>query len=316
MSRRFHVFVNQEAGFGDEEAGSVDETATQAVWLKHAFGEHGIDATVVRVDVRDLPPAMLAAWQDGTDALVIGGGDGTVNCAAQVAIDNNIVMGVLPMGTFNHFAKDLGTPVELAEAVRFLAVAEPTAVDVGEVNGRVFVNNASLGIYPKMVSERDEIRARHAWGKVRAVPVAVARTMRRLPILRLRLTIDQSPPIMVKTPMLFVGNGLFDERGRRIGHRTSLSDHRLATYVIATTSRWRLIANIFRSRFGGLAAAPSMDRYASEELRIDADRSTLTIALDGEPIDVQAPLMFRSRAAALQVLATPIRDEGGGPATP
>lgn len=304
MSRRFHVFLN-------DDAGSVDDVATQSAQIRRAFGEHGIDATIVAVDVTELQKAMRSAWHSGTDALVIAGGDGTVNCAAQAAIGSDIVMGVLPMGTFNHFAKDLGTPADLAEAVRFLAEAETTSVDVGEVNGKAFVNNASIGVYPEIVSEREELRARLAWGKLRAAPVAFARTLRRLPVLHLRMTIDGSPPVDVDTPTLFVGNGLFDERGRRVGHRTSLSDHRLAIYVIATTSPWRLISNALRSRLGGLDAAPGMNRYACEELRIDSDQTTLTIALDGEPTDLHGPLVFRSRAAALRVLGAPIQAEEG-----
>ena len=127
-----------------------------------------------------------------------------------------------------------------------------TNVDVGEVNGIIFVNNASIGVYPKMVVEREDIRARRGWGKVRAAPVAIARTLRRLPVNRLRLSIDGSTAMAVATPFLFVGNGEFDERGQRVGQRTSLSDHRLGIYVIATAGRWRLIVTAVKARLGGL----------------------------------------------------------------
>ena len=233
-----------------------------------------------------LPEAIRAAWRQGIDAVVVAGGDGTVNCAAQVAVDNGIVLGVLPMGTFNHFAKDLGMRPALGPAVQFLASAKMTTVDVGEVNGRVFVNNASIGVYPMMVDERDKLRARRGWGKLRAAPVAIVRTLRGLPVLRLRLAIDGAPPVSVETPLLFVGNGLFDEHGPRVGQRTSLSDHRLGVYVIATSSRSRLIANAVRARLGGVRSAPAMDRRAAEELIIDSSEPTLLVALDGEPTEL------------------------------
>ncbi|MGZ4672325.1 MAG: diacylglycerol/lipid kinase family protein [Ilumatobacteraceae bacterium] len=298
MPRRFRVFIN-------DAAGSVDETDRQRAEITAAFGDVGIDADAVAVSPDDLPTAMRDAWQQGVDAVIIAGGDGTVNCAAQVAVESAIVLGVLPMGTFNHFARDLGMTPDLAAAAKFLSDAEVTSVDVGEVNGRVFVNNASIGVYPTMVGQREDIRARRSWGKIRAAPVAVVRTLRRLPVSRLRLTVDDAAPTVIATPFLFVGNGLFDEHGERVGQRTSLTDHRLGVYVIATTSRWRLVANAIRARLGGVDAAPRMVRRAGETLLVNADRPALEIALDGEPTELAVPLVFRSRAGALRVLAVP-----------
>jgi diacylglycerol kinase family enzyme len=303
VSRRYHVFVN-------DAAGSVGEVAGQLAEITRAFAEVGVDATIEAVSPDGLAEAMLAARQSGIDAVVVAGGDGTVNCAAQVAVENDIVLGVLPLGTFNHFAKDLGMTGALDAAVKFLADADVTNVDVGEVNGRVFVNNASIGVYPTMVDERDELRARRGWGKLRAAPVAIVRTLRGLPVHRLRLTIDGAPAVSVETPLLFVGNGLFDEHGQRVGQRTSLSDHRLGMYVIATSSRWRLIANALRARLGGVSAAPGMVRHTAEELIIDSSDPTLLVALDGEPTELRVPLIFRSRPGALSVLAAPGRTQG------
>jgi diacylglycerol kinase family enzyme len=135
--------------------------------------------------------------------------------------------------------------------------------------------------------------------------VAIVHTLRRLPVHRLRLTVDGSPPTEITTPLLFIGNGLFDEHGQRLGQRTSLSDHRLGAYAIVTSSRWRLILNAFRARLGGVAAAAQMQRHTGETLVVDSDEALLEIALDGEPTDLRVPLHFRSRAAALRVLAAP-----------
>ena len=143
----------------------MGETDPQLADITKAFADVGIDVMADAVAAEDLAVAIGEAWQRGADAIIVAGGDGTVNCAAQVAVENDIVIGVLPMGTFNHFARDLGMEPELLEAVRFLSDAEVTTVDVGEVNGRVFVNNASIGVYPKMVDERDDLRARRGWGK-------------------------------------------------------------------------------------------------------------------------------------------------------
>ena len=298
MTRRYRVFVNSEAG-------SVGETDQLRADITTAFGELAIEAATDAVSPDDLPSAMREAWQHGVDAVVVAGGDGTVNCASQVAVDSDMVLGVLPMGTFNHFAKDLGMTPDLSAAVKFLSDAVVTAVDVGEVNGRVFVNNASIGVYPKMVGEREDIRARRGWGKIRAAPVAIVRTLRQLPVHHLRLVVDDAVPVDILTPFLFVGNGLFDEHGERVGRRTSLTDQNLGVYVIVATSPWRLVANAVRARLGGVKAAPHMDRRAGERLVVDSDQPVLEIALDGEPTELRVPLEFRSRAGALRVLAAP-----------
>jgi diacylglycerol kinase family enzyme len=304
VSRRYHVFINDAAGIAREGDVSARD-------LADAFRQLGVDATVVDVDAEHLPDAMRDAWRSGIDAVVVGGGDGTTNCAAGVAVADDMVLGVLPMGTFNHFAKDLGMPSDLEEAVRFLAAAEITAVDVGEVNGRIFVNNASIGVYPEMVANRDEIRKRRGWGKIRAAPMAIVRTLRRLPVRHLRLTIDDSPPLTIDTPLLFIGNGSFDDDGVRVGQRTSLEDHRLCAYAFATTSRWRLVVNAIRARLGGVTAAPLMMRQSGEQLIVDSDERSLAIALDGEPTDLRVPLRFQARPGALRVLAAaPSRGEG------
>ena len=301
VTRTFHVFIN-------DAAGSVGEPDEQVREVTEAFRDVGVDARVEVVDPQHLPDSMRAAWRRGIDAIVVAGGDGTISRAAAVAVEDDIVLGVLPMGTFNHFAKDLGMKADLDAATRFLADAEITPVDVGEVNGVIFVNNASIGVYPKMVSEREGLSERRGWGKVRAAPVAIIRTLRRLPVHHLQLVVDGSPPVTIDTPFLFVGNGLFDERGERVGQRTSLTDHRLGVYVIATTSRWRLVTNAIKSRVGGIRAAEQTERRAGENLIVKTEEPTLAIALDGEPTDIRPPLAFRSRAGALRVLALPGRD--------
>ncbi|MEO5722856.1 MAG: diacylglycerol kinase family protein, partial [Ilumatobacteraceae bacterium] len=164
MGRRFAVLVNSAAG-------SVDETSEELAEITRAFADQGIEATVSAVDPHKLPESMRDAWNSGVEAIIIAGGDGSVNCAAGVAAETGIVLGVLPMGTFNHFAKDLGVPTnDIAEAVAWLARATMRPVDIGEVNGRAFVNNASIGVYPKMVADREAIREHRGWGKIRAAP--------------------------------------------------------------------------------------------------------------------------------------------------
>lgn len=299
MDRRFAVFVNGAAG-------SVDETNDEFAEITSAFAAEGIAAAVSAIDPRDLPKAIRDAWNGDVEAIVIAGGDGSVNCAAGVAAGTEMVLGVLPMGTFNHFAKDLGVPTnDIAASVSWLARATVALIDIGEVNGRVFVNNASIGVYPKMVAQREAIRDQHGWGKIRAAPIAVVRTLRDLPVHRLRLTFDTNSPIQVSTALLFIGNGSFDDQGKRVGRRTSLTDHQLGVYVIATSRRWRLVTNAIKARVTGIASTNQMHRRLAETLLVESNDSSVAIALDGEPTELRVPLTLRSRPGALRVLAAP-----------
>ncbi len=299
MRRRFVVFVNAAAG-------SVDEVDDDLRTIEQAFAAADVDAEVSGIDPKDLADAMRSAWNARPDAIVIAGGDGSVNAAAGVAVEHDMLLGVLPMGTFNHFAKDVGTPTDdVAAAAAWLAAGVETLVDVGDVNGRVFVNNASIGVYPHMVAGRDAIRAERGWGKVRAVPVAIVNTLRDLPVLHLRVTLDGGRPTPVVTPFIFIGNGLFDRGGGRLGTRISLDDHLLGAYAITTAGRWRLVANAITARLRGIDAAPDTQRQPAETIVIESATGTIDVAVDGEPAQMASPLRFRSRAGALRVLVGP-----------
>src|SRR5215212_2275479 len=143
------VLLNGAAG----TAGSVEA-------VERAFDVHGVAATVKVVSRESCADAFGEVSRDaragrfGFDALVAGGGDGTINGAAAAVEGTNVPLGILPMGTLNHFAKDTGIPLLLDEAVATIAAQQTRRVDVGELNGRVFVNNSSIGIYPFLVSGR------------------------------------------------------------------------------------------------------------------------------------------------------------------
>ena len=251
-----------------------------------------------------------ASWDQGFDALIVAGGDGTVHTGAGIAIEMDLLLGVLPLGTLNHFAKDIGMPGgDLASAVEWLRTAVETPVDVGDANGTVFVNNASIGAYPAMVIYRDEICRRRGWGKVRATPAAIARTLRRLHVFDVTVKVDDAAPEPLTTAFLFVGNGVFDRHGNHVGRRTSLTDHRLGLYVIATSTRRRLVANAIAARLRGVTAAHETERYRAESLEVAAHEPSLLIALDGEPTNLSTPITFHSRPSALRILVSPTRSD-------
>jgi diacylglycerol kinase family enzyme len=137
--------------------------------------------------------------------IVAGGGDGTVNAVAGSLAGTDGVLGVLPMGTLNHFAKDAGIPLDLEAAVRNLFTGQVTKVDVGEVNGRVFVNNSGVGFYPHFVRQREEQERRGHVKRV-AFVLALRALLRRYLRLRMRVHLGREEALEQVTPFLFVGN--------------------------------------------------------------------------------------------------------------
>ncbi len=298
---RFSVLVNGGAG-------SVDDTdeAGEAAAIVAAFEAAGAEAEVEVVAPSELHATMRRVWggEDRPDAIVVAGGDGTVNLAASEAADTDVVLAVLPLGTFNHFAKDLGMPTRLAEAAAALVTGEVRQVDIGQVNGRVFVNNSALGLYPAMVAVRDRIRDQRGWGKVRAVPVAAARVLRAFPVHRFDLRgSDGFTRRRVRTPFVFIGNGAYDDEAGRVGERGSLVDGQLGLYVAHVVSRWGLVRTVVRTMVSGTQSVKDLDRAELAELEIHAKVKRLRVALDGEICWLETPLRYRSCPGALRVLA-------------
>src|SRR5690349_18840321 len=142
------VVLNRAAGL---RPGQVQ---AEAAAIEDLFAGSGLLATVKQVQGQDLPAAAREAALSDADVVVMGGGDGTMSAGAGALAGTGKVMGVLPLGTLNHFARDLGVPTAIEEAVRTVAAGVVREIDVGEANGRVFVNNSSIGIYPAVVSLR------------------------------------------------------------------------------------------------------------------------------------------------------------------
>ena len=292
MSDPVPVLVN--AGGGTAKA-KGDRLAEE---LETAFAAAGVAIDLRLLDGCDI--AATAADLSTRPLVVVGGGDGTLGCAAQALVDGGgATLGILPLGTRNHLALELGIPADLGEAAKLIAGGTTRCIDLGKVNGAVFVNNASIGFYPHMVRERAEISLPK---KLAAIPAA-ARALGRMRHHRLRLALNDAERDVV-TPMLFVGNNRYTLEAGHLGERAALDDGVLSIYAIASRRRLALIGFALRI----LAGRADRDRDFATigeavELVVAGRSHDIDIALDGEVKRMTMPLRFAVEPGALRVIA-------------
>ena len=245
--------------------------------------------------------ATQAALEQGAHTVVAGGGDGTMNAVASVLIGTNVAMGVLPLGTLNHFARDLAIPPALDDAVSVIARGHTRQVDVGEVNCRIFLNNSSLGLYPAIVRRREK-QQKLGRGKWPAALWATVQALRRYPFLHVRLKFG-SQEVQRRTPFIFVGNNEYRMQGLAVGARRSLDGGKLSLYVAQEPGRLALLRFAVRALFGRLAQARDFDVVLVENMEIETRHKHLRVATDGEVCAMATPLSYRVRPRALTVIA-------------
>jgi diacylglycerol kinase family enzyme len=278
--------------------------------LASVFEQHGIAAVLEFLPGSELKSAAERARQqvvDGKlDAIVVGGGDGSVRTVASVLAGSNIPLGILPLGTLNHFARDLGISVIAERAVAIIAAGGERAVDVGEVNNVIFVNNSSIGLYPYLVLERERRRRRKRLSKWIAMILAMPRVLRNLPLFRLTILVEGNVE-PCRSPCVFVGNNEYRITGLGFGTRERLDRGELCVYVAKTQGRLSMFWLACRCILGLVKQQRDLRIFKGASADISARRSRLLVAFDGEVVTMRSPLHFKVRPRALRVFAPPIR---------
>jgi diacylglycerol kinase family enzyme len=274
--------------------------------IRELCGVLGCDARITATpDVPALCRAVEVALVEGADSIVVGGGDGTVSRVAGLLVGRDTALGVLPLGTLNHFARDLGLPLQLDAAVRVALLGRTERFDVGEVNGRSFVNNSSLGLYPLIV----RLRAQHPVGGLAKWAVAAWATLREIRrpreiVVRIRVN---GEAVLHRTPIVFVANNRYQTGGFEAGTRASLRDGRLAIYIVKAGARRHLLRLAWRM-LTRRAQHDELEVLLAESATLEAGGSPLRVAVDGEVEEFESPLEYRIRPAALRIRVTPASD--------
>lgn len=262
-----------------------------------------MDARVTLASGGDaMSDAARAALADGLPIVVAGGGDGTINAVASVMAGTGIAFGVLPLGTLNHFAKDIGIPLGLDEAIANVAHGIQKNVDVGEVNSQIFLNNSSLGLYPDIVRDREKQQSRLGRGKWLAACWATVGALRRYPFLSIRVRLDDGTDAARRTPFVFIGNNEYTMEGFCIGERTRLDAGKLSLYVAQRPGRLGLLRLGWSALCGRLAQERDFDVLSAKKMEIETRHTRIRVATDGEVTVMTTPLRYRIRPGALRVI--------------
>jgi diacylglycerol kinase family enzyme len=270
--------------------------------IKEVFGEFRIEPRVwLSRSGADLSQAAKEALSLGYPIIVAAGGDGTASKVAGVLAGTDSALGLLPTGTLNHFAKDLNLPLDLKEAVEIIAAGYTTAIDVGKVNDRIFINNASIGIYPALLGYRERLQKRglSKWPAFGSAVLAVL--VKPHPLLRVRLRVAQEK-IEAVTTLLLVGNNEYEMSGWQIGSRRRLDAGTLSLYFTGRTTKSGLIGLLFRAFLNIPPKEADFVAHCTREFWIDTDRKVLKTGLDGELVELTTPLHFRIQSGLLKVV--------------
>lgn len=295
---RVAVLINRRSG-------TVVHKGLTAGHLRELFQKTGTEADVRLIPGEEICDAARDAVRDGVDAVVAGGGDGTIRAVASVLVKGEVPLGVLPLGTLNHFAGDLRIPNDLEAAVRLVAEGEVHRLDVGEVNGEIFLNNSSLGFYPPIVQARDQEMKRSRRGKWVSMAIATFKLLPRLS--SLHVTISSGDwQVRRKTEVLFVGNHEYRLNAFVHGAPDRLESGSLYLYIARSRSRLGLIGIALKGLVYDIKRTESVEDFRLPEFKVEVRKKhAIPVAFDGEVSVMRSPLQYRTRPRVLPVILPP-----------
>ncbi|WOI56421.1 diacylglycerol/lipid kinase family protein [Palleronia sp. LCG004] len=300
MTRSICVIANRKSGRNSRDNKVIEDAID-------VFGEG-----TTRRDwspENDLSSLIDKAIQDGADLIVAAGGDGTIMAVADAMRGRDVPMAVLPLGTFNFFARGLGLSEEPVEAARQILEGHAHDIRVGEVNGQTFLNNSSLGIYPSILKEREAVYSR--WGRRRlAAHWSVVKTMMRFrKPMRLRLEVDGGEPVEHRTAMIFVARSAYQLDYFGLEGSELISEDKFAVLVSKANSRRRLFQLAWRLASGTVREGRDYELLSARDLVATPRRRSTILAFDGEKQRAPGPFRFRMADAPLKIILPAERTE-------
>ena len=291
-ARRICVILNEGSGRTDQAQEAIAE-------VERLLKGHGEVRRIT--NGHDIEAAAERAVDEGFDTLVSAGGDGTIMTVAGVAARRGVTLGILPFGTFNFFARGLGLPEDPVEAARVLLTGAARDWPVAEVNGQIFLNNASLGIYPMILREREATYRRFGRRRIAAYWSVIKTFLRFRKPLRLTLQLPGGTRSL-RTPLLFVARSAYQLRYFDLAGTDCVEDGRSAVFVAPDGSRWDLFRQTWRLVWHSMTRGEDFELQCLSDFTVEFERKSILVACDGEKFRMTSPLNFRVRPEPLRVI--------------
>jgi len=293
------VIVNAAGGnFSDHTADN----------LRAAFDANGLNITLYLAnDGEEIIEIARKAAMSDAETIVAGGGDGTISAVASEMYGSGKTLGILPLGTLNNFSKDLAIPQDIDEAVKVIARGVISEIDLGEVNERIFLNNSSIGLYPRIVKKREK-QERLGHGKWRSALWAAMRVFKPSSFVKVGIEVE-GKMFVRRVPFVFVGNNRYEMEFFNIGRRPSIADGRLSLYFLHRGGRYGVIVLMLKTLLGTAKQWSEFEEVLCESLTIQTRRKRLQVAFDGEVSSLATPLRYRCLPKALKVIVPRAADE-------
>lgn len=298
MQRRFTVILN---------SGSGSKTGEQMhAAITHAMGQAGAPADIIDVGGKadidaEINKAVRAAHADGR-IVVAAGGDGTINAVAAACHENAATMGIIPLGTFNYFARENGIPLDVAGAVNVLVSGQERFVDAGKVNDELFLVNASFGLYTTVIRNRERVKKRFGRYRIVALASALACLLRGRPTFG--VDIDSHGQCLHRdTSMVFVGNNRFQLESLGLATAETEGPDTISMVILKPVTRWQTARILLRGLLRDMRSEERLEEFSAAHITVQThNKRHVALVMDGEIIKLQAPLEFKAVPQALRLI--------------
>ncbi|RUT32478.1 diacylglycerol kinase [Arsenicitalea aurantiaca] len=298
---RYHVILNSSAG-------TADATGITAEALAEMFATRGMEAVIDARADHPFAERIAEALAGPAEIIVAGGGDGTITGLSNALMGTEKTLAVLPLGTVNALARDLGIPLELEAAVDLLAQGEPRRIDVGLVNGEAFLHKVVVGVIPGVAAGREHLRGRRDLGAVLGMLRYFSRRLARARRLAVAITTDSGDRRVERVQALAVANNAYDEAFGRFFSRERLDAGHLTLYVLKHLTMADVVRLTTEMFLGRWQEDEALQVEKVSGVTIESRKPSVSVMLDGEVQIMETPLVFTMRPLALSVLTPPPQD--------
>jgi diacylglycerol kinase family enzyme len=292
-----HVIINRDSGATDKSALTRE--------IETEFKAHNWQVEFVLVGRDNLHSCTQQTVAQASGAVVVAGGDGTINAVATACVEVNRPLGILPAGTFNYVARNLRVPMDMSQAVSVIVQGQVRAIGVGEINGRIFLHNAGFGLYTRMLEQREQDVRRFGRSRLVAFLSGIRCLLSPHPLFSVALEADGQAERHLTTTLFFGCNALQLEE-LSVHAADCLRQQKLAVLSLKFRSRWEVTVAACAGLIGKLDRVKATEAFCASALRVQTRRRTLKVVMDGELVLLRPPLDIRFRPGALAVFAPPV----------